>query len=500
MEKIAVKILAKDYNFLTANGLMKKAKKAGVSLCEESTKRQVATAIEIFRRLYKRDDHRNVLLADDVGTGKTTVAALLALIVARKGGRVHVIAPNEIMQGKWHQELMKYHRVLYGIESKKIFKSRKRVLSGDILVGTYTHASRTFRQYDLLVIDEAHRSRGCQKLLKSHRSNLDSKTNTGVVCSRVVCLTATPFSISATKLVSLLTNIRAKDCTSVARFAGRLSDLYVSRSEEERKRILSELKDSLWEPAMATLQQYVIRHSVDSLPVKERSLYGTLNPNSDDTECNIKAEPEELEILLMADRLMSLAKQLGARDKKTTNDPRNHVSWKFLESEIKKTQKHLEASRLKSSVSGAEQSEILLTLFENLSKDLLGRISKCGPHPKIGKIIKVIKQINHDEKILIFCYHHATAQDVSKSLLTAFEKQQPISIGSTKRFQQAWDGIIDKNQKSTNPAYKASFIDWLGQPSVINGMLIRDPALKSAMGKSTSLLIQHLNHKQAQLN
>lgn len=80
--------------------------RAGRKLVLESTRRQFATACDILERLngsYGEDAHRGVLLADDVGLGKTTVAALVAWIVASAGERrgVRILAPNDVMMRRW---------------------------------------------------------------------------------------------------------------------------------------------------------------------------------------------------------------------------------------------------------------------------------------------------------------------------------------------------------------------------------------------------------------
>ena len=48
---------------------------------------------------YDEKARRGILLADDVGLGKTTVAALVAWVVASAGERrgVRILAPNDVM-------------------------------------------------------------------------------------------------------------------------------------------------------------------------------------------------------------------------------------------------------------------------------------------------------------------------------------------------------------------------------------------------------------------
>ena len=72
-------------------------------LVHTTTRRQFATAREILDRM--NAGQQGVLLADDVGLGKTTVAALCALVFAGSEKRVRILAPNEMMSRRWRQEL-----------------------------------------------------------------------------------------------------------------------------------------------------------------------------------------------------------------------------------------------------------------------------------------------------------------------------------------------------------------------------------------------------------
>src|SRR3954467_12890503 len=68
----------------------------------ESTRRQFLTARDILSRLNGsngEEARRGILLADDVGLGKTTVAALVAWVVASAGQKrgVRILAPNDVM-------------------------------------------------------------------------------------------------------------------------------------------------------------------------------------------------------------------------------------------------------------------------------------------------------------------------------------------------------------------------------------------------------------------
>ena len=91
-------------------GTSRRARHSDRPLVLESTRRQFLTARDILARLNGTQGEklrRGVLLADDVGLGKTTVAALVAWVVASAGWkrRVRILAPNDVMMRRWEEEL-----------------------------------------------------------------------------------------------------------------------------------------------------------------------------------------------------------------------------------------------------------------------------------------------------------------------------------------------------------------------------------------------------------
>jgi RecG-like helicase len=139
----------------------------------EPTCRQFRTAREILRRLSPNNPSRveGILLADDVGLGKTTIAALIAWVVAGSGGSVRVFAPNEVMKRRWGEEL-EAHVSLLNKRAKhlmvdsaqlKVEDRVDRLRKGRIQVGTHYQLvsdhnwGKQRTGCDLMIIDEAHR-------------------------------------------------------------------------------------------------------------------------------------------------------------------------------------------------------------------------------------------------------------------------------------------------------------------------------------------------------
>src|SRR5438309_8768783 len=102
---------AKQWQFLNApDRYVEASKLADRPLVHESTRRQFLTARDILARLNGsngEEARRGILLADDVGLGKTTVAALVAWVVASAGEKrnVRILAPNDVMLRRWVEEL-----------------------------------------------------------------------------------------------------------------------------------------------------------------------------------------------------------------------------------------------------------------------------------------------------------------------------------------------------------------------------------------------------------
>ena len=182
----------------------------------EPLKRQFKTAKEILNRLAAG---RGVLLADDVGLGKTTIGALIAWIVACQGKRVRIYAPNAGLRRRWAEELERHVPMLKrlggtydSIGSKSIRQGEvKRLHDGSIQVATHhalvkSHGNNEQRTAcDLMIIDEAHRAKGDGSAFNEALRNLGDRAK------RKLILTATPFSIKLTELEQLLQFVGASD-------------------------------------------------------------------------------------------------------------------------------------------------------------------------------------------------------------------------------------------------------------------------------------------------
>lgn len=234
------------YGFDKNNHSKGKGKRYSTNQC-----RAVRAAYEALKRNHKGrrliDSRRGVVLADEVGIGKTFEALATAALLWRDktGGdikkryRILLLVPSMELQKKWHiknsndnrdesediaqgtkfeiffdritldaprsdfgnqrglQIVSLTHRKLGKIISvPKKNKNRKRKPLGD----------NSFRDLDLIIVDEAHHLRGGRKLAKSLETLLNVQKRPKDV--RLIFLTATPFQVEhiseLTRLLSFL--------------------------------------------------------------------------------------------------------------------------------------------------------------------------------------------------------------------------------------------------------------------------------------------------------
>jgi len=313
----------------------------------ESTRRQFLTARDILARLKAGSGHkacRGILLADDVGLGKTAVAALVAWVVASAGERrgVRILAPNDVMMRRWVDELHSHVRPLQkcaralGVRADQVKAGKCRLSAGSIQVVKHSYAAlKSNLDCDLLIVDEAHRAKG-ENTEFSRELRRQKK-----YARRVLILTATPFSIRLDELKRMLTLIGgdAAHC-AIDHFSGALDDFYdgnTARSPE----VVAERLCAKAKTAVDALRSFVIRHGIDDLPCERKSF-------GDQKDWNIAVPPassDEVELMLRMDRALRVAKGHGCESSGATNDPRFHVGWRHFDAERARLKKRDAPSR-----------------------------------------------------------------------------------------------------------------------------------------------------------
>jgi ERCC4-related helicase len=436
---------AAQWSFLEHPGRYIEQESGG--LCIEPLTRQFNTAKAILARLA---DGRGVLLADDVGLGKTTVGALVAWVVACQNKRVRIYAPNEVLRRRWAEELERHVPMLtsLGAHNDRIKQGDVgRLNPGRIQVTTHHALSQGKGQQrttcDLMIVDEAHRARGDGSAFNEALSKLGDRAK------RKLILTATPFSIRLAELEQLLRFAGATQLDAVRRYANEMKRLYTLGEGHdvaaESKRLVSAAK-----AAIKALRPYLIRHGIDDLSAGEQKHFGAASTVSWEISTP-PASSEDIQLLLRMDRLLQLTPvRKGAR----RNDPRFHVGWQHLSTELERA-----AER-----SADDGDPIVSRHIKEANKALQARQPEA--HPKIAAVSEAIRPLlDADEKVLVFCHHHATAAE----LLAGLERS--LKVGSVARsgppekvWRAAWQSVL------TDPAQEepliTPIIDWLCSPGI----------------------------------
>lgn len=423
-------------------------------LALESTRRQFLTAEDILARLggcCGQEVRKGVLLADDVGLGKTTVAALVAWVFASAGEKrsVRILVPNDVMVRRWETELKSHVELLQvcatnleDIDTKRIKSaSARRLTAGSIQVVKHSYAGNNL-QCDLLIVDEAHRAKG-EGTAFSDALKLQSKK-----AKRVLILTATPFSINLAELNRMLTLVGAGHAhAAVKSFSLALDKIYRAPPSRPVDAAAQDLINKATK-AIDAVQKQVVRHSIDDLPDEKASLGICEEWKLADTH----ASADELELLLRMDRLLRIAKGAGMDTTGATNDARFHVGWQHFDETL-------------SALIGPIRS--LSEPNKSLMENHLQRIKKLrrivGAHSKILAVAEdVVATVNQGEKLVIFCHHIATAQELTLRLAELVPALSASTKLDASAWKSAWQQVFeDLDTAQTNPKLRDTFIAWL---------------------------------------
>jgi ERCC4-related helicase len=413
--------------------------------------RQFKTAKEILTRLA---DGRGVLLADDVGLGKTTVGALVAWVVACQDKRVRIYAPNEVLRRRWAEELERHVPLLDGLGASKD-RIRQGNISdlkpGSIQVATHHELIRDDAsderrtRCDLMIIDEAHRAKGEGSAFN------DALHKLGYLAKRKLILTATPFSIRLAELEQLLKFVGAKEIGAVKKYADALTRLYmVGEGHDvtaESMRLVRAAK-----AAIETLQPYLIRHGVDDLSKPERKHFGEIC----DTQWEIAtplASEDEIKLLLRMDRLLQLAPE---RRGKRRNDPRFHIGWQHVGTELDQVGERAN-----------EHADHAVSQHIGAAKKSLG-VRRSSAHPKVAAVSKaILPLLETGEKVLVFCHHRATASELLGALEGSLKAESLARAGPPEEvWRAAWESTLIGESLRGDESLLMPIIDWLCSPGI----------------------------------
>lgn len=458
------KIDARRYRFLDKPARYIKRDTSGLEL--KPLKRQFKTVKEILLRFA---NGRGVLLADDVGLGKTTVGALVAWVVACQDKRVRIYAPNEVLRRRWAEELERHVPML-----GQLGASNDRIKPGDIgklntgriQVATHhalveSHGKNEQRTAcDLMIIDEVHRAKGDGSAFNEALRNLGDRAQ------RKLILTATPFSIRLAELEQLLQFAGATKLDSVRRYAADLKQLYTLGDGHdvatESKRLVNAASDAINE-----LHPYLIRHGIDDLSKAEQKHFGTVDKES----WKIPTPPatqDDLSLLLRMDRILELTQE---RRGERRNDPRFHIGWQHVDTELERAAKRTNGDTGYAALRHIKAAKMALSA------------RRTQPHPKIAAVCEAIRPlIDGGEKVPVFCHHRATASELTGELERSLKAESISRSGPPEKvWRAAWESLLPAENPLVTP-----IVNWFCTPglrSQIGGWLSEPEGSAKALVK-----------------
>jgi ERCC4-related helicase len=446
---------ANQWQFLCDAGVQRYVDATGGKLLLESTRRQFLTARDILARLngsQGEKERRGILLADDAGLGKTTVAALVAWVVASAGEKrgVRILAPNDVMARRWREELLSHVEPLnkcarhLGVNRNRVKDgTAKRLSAGSIQVVKHSYASKDFSlACDLLIVDEAHRAKGentaFSKALKRQKKS----------ARRVLILTATPFSIRLDELERMLVLIGGESArSSVRSFSNALKKLYSGDGTRNCEEVAEKLARKA-RAAVDALRRFVIRHGIDDLP-REQAAFGG---RADWPLFVPEARIEELELMLRMERALRVAKDNGSQSTRASIDARFDVGWR-----------HLDGVRAKLEKEATQLTEPARVVVENQLRSIKLLRKPLEVHPKMVAVGDEVKKLaDQGHKVLLFCHHHATAQELTAYLDSVAPKLIPPRFPAVVVWRAAWDQVLAPlGDDRCETQLRSTFLTWL---------------------------------------
>lgn len=175
---------------------------------------------------------RGVVLADEVGLGKTIEAGIvLCQYWAERKRRILIIAPSSLRQ-QWQQELDEKFAIpsrLLDARTKQDLLKPQSGLPGHVLICSYEFVQRNtdelYRNWDVIVADEAHRLRS---FWKGNAKIADAVSSVMASATKSILLTATPLQNRLEELFGLVSVFDPEFFHSIEGFKER----YVDRPDE----------------------------------------------------------------------------------------------------------------------------------------------------------------------------------------------------------------------------------------------------------------------------
>jgi hypothetical protein len=152
------------------------------------------------------------------------------------------------------------------------------------------------------------------------------------------------------------------------------------------------------------------------------------------------------------ERALRVAKDNGSQSTKATNDARFHVGWR-----------HLDAVRETLAGETSQLADPAKAVVENQLKSIKRLRNTVGVHSKMAAVGEAVKlRINEGHRILLFCHHHATAQELTIHLESVAPKLTPPRSPAVVVWRAAWNQVLKPPEDdSREPELRNTFLAWL---------------------------------------
>ncbi len=154
---------------------------------------------------------RGIILADEVGLGKTIEAGIVIMqYYAERKRKILIVAPSSLRQ-QWAQELQEKFNLPAIVVDAKWMKSRKTIEKDGIYICSYEfanrHSTRLSNGWNLLVLDEAHKLRN---FYNNQKGIAGAVSDIAKGAEKSLLLTATPLQNRLEELYGLVSVIDPK--------------------------------------------------------------------------------------------------------------------------------------------------------------------------------------------------------------------------------------------------------------------------------------------------
>ena len=414
----------------------------------------------------KRLSRPRILIADDVGLGKTIEAGLLLmeLIARNKASRILIVTPASL-QDQWQDEMKdKFNLDFIIFDSKTIKEVEGQIQTGlnpwevyDKIITSIDYVKRddVFRRlenvtWDVVIVDEAH-----------YLSYVHTKTDRARFgeriarrCKSLILLTATPHTghaISFRRLLKLLED----------RLVRRNGELAPDVSNYVVRRLKNQIKDESGKKKFEEPEINIV--DVEFRQNLEKSIYERLVKYADSNyKKAVKAKNTQSVAFAMVvlkkrllssfyalkeslkHRIESLEAESYALDSGLKRSYAEGVS--LTEKQVENVEKDLLRTSLARSV---DELEVEKRYLRNLLKDV-EKIVEIGDS-KSWKILEMLKnKIREDEKVIIFTEYRDTQDYLFKFLSKhGFEGQIVTINGSMTQKERK-----DADEKFNSPYYR----------------------------------------------